>query len=195
MRQRRFQFKYRANASNGHKAVGEILRHSPYFENYQSFQEWPVEKVNPKWTSGREHYDWVVPALKLVIEFHGEQHYKPVQFGGISVEEAQRKLKAQKQKDIEKEQAAAGAGWTYVAIPYDIDFDDEWLLAQYKNSMNPDKPVTRAKLYDWADRYKTAKESYNSSSRADEDRERALEYRKKKYQAMKAYKKSLKEKK
>jgi hypothetical protein len=176
MKHTRFDFKYRSNASKGHKKVGEILRTSPYFQHHQSYQEWPVQKINPDWTSGREHFDWVVPSLKLVIEFHGEQHAAPVQFGGISVEEAIKKFKIQKIRDEEKKQAALVAGWTYVAIPCHIEFDDEWLMTQYKYVFNCIQPAIKQKIKQ--DPIKIAL-----------NKKRASEYRKKQYQQAKEYKK------
>lgn len=33
-------------------------------------------------------FDFYIPSLHLAIEYQGQQHYKPVQFGGCSMEEA-----------------------------------------------------------------------------------------------------------
>jgi hypothetical protein len=178
MRQHRFQYEYRISASKGHKKVGEILRTSPYFANHQSYQEWPVDKINPDWKSGREHFDWVVPSLKLVIEFHGQGHYTNIRFGGISIEESIKKFEEQKIRDEGKKQVALNAGWTYIAIPYNIKFDDKRLYQEYLKQFSSIKfaPPTKKKYIQ--DPIKIAA-----------NKKKASDYRKKQYQQMKEYRK------
>lgn len=43
--------------------------------------------------------DFFIPYLNLYIEYNGAQHYKPVTFGGISLEKAKEKLKKQIERD------------------------------------------------------------------------------------------------
>jgi very-short-patch-repair endonuclease len=106
------------NASLLHKHVGELLTSLPELKGYEIRQEYPVKKVNPDFSSGREKFDWVVLGAKIVIECHGEQHYEPVQFGGISEDEAKRKLMEQQDKDEQKRSAAVKMGWTYIIVKY-----------------------------------------------------------------------------
>ena len=80
------------NASTLHKHVGAILLAIPAFQGYEVRQEYPVVKVDPKYPSGREKFDWVVLGARIVIECHGEQHYEPVCFGGIDIDQAKRNL-------------------------------------------------------------------------------------------------------
>jgi hypothetical protein len=121
MKTSRFRHSYRENSSRLHRKVGEILRApAGYFSGYKIYQEYPVQKVNPDWHSGRHHFDWVILDLRVIIEVHGEQHYKPVCFGGISEEEAEAKLTQQQMSDAAKREAALDAGWAYVAIPWDM---------------------------------------------------------------------------
>ncbi len=149
----RFNFEYRDNASKRHKLVGEVLRNSIYFQNYQSYQEWPVEKVNPKWTSGREHFDWVVPALKLVVEVHG---YKLLKYKTEDLTEAF--LKQYSIKCEQKEQAAIDVGWTYILITNDMIITADNLLEKYRNFYDIKKPVTIVKLNNWTNNYKNNKQ-------------------------------------
>ena len=44
-----------------------------------------------------------VPKFKLAIEYHGEQHYKPVNFGGISNKRAKENLLNSHNRDMIKE--------------------------------------------------------------------------------------------
>ena len=104
------------NASKLHKHVGELL--VQLYPGYEIRQEYCVSKVNPKFTSAREKFDWVIIKLNVVIEVHGEQHYLPVCFGGISEEKAIKNLEKRKKVDAKKQKAAEDAGWAYLVIPY-----------------------------------------------------------------------------
>ena len=76
--------------------------------------------------------------LKLVIECHGEQHYREVCFGGIDLEEASDKLLDQRRRDSNKAQAAIDAGWTYIVIPH-WDYkkvDEQYVLDLYREHLN-----------------------------------------------------------
>lgn len=107
------------NASKLHKRVGELLvaENSPY-RFYEIRQEYMVSKVNPEYPSNREKFDWAIIGLNVVIETMGEQHYKPIKFGGISIEEAYRNLKRRIILDNNKQLAAKMAGWAYVVVSY-----------------------------------------------------------------------------
>ena len=118
-KQSRLKKEYRKNASKLHKAVGDMLHESPIFSNYRIYQEYPVNRVSPYFDSGREKFDWVILDLMVVIECHGQQHYKPVRFGGITEQEAKDKFQAQVMRDLEKKLAAEKAGWIYVIFKFD----------------------------------------------------------------------------
>ncbi len=164
----RFKFAYRSNASKGHTAVGEILRNSNLFKNYPHYQEWPVSKIDPNWHSNREHFDWVIPMLKLVIEYHGIQHIKQNSFFHASVEE----FEEQKARDERKKQAAISNGWTYIAITPDIKITDKWIYEEYKKNFNSIKIHEEVKQPSDKDLLLKAK---------------ASEYRKKRYREQKEW--------
>ena len=67
--------KYRKNASELHRAIGNILlsKEGP-FSLYKIHQEYPVHKINPNFKSKRHKFDWVILDLSVVIEGHGQQH-------------------------------------------------------------------------------------------------------------------------
>jgi len=124
------------NASKLHKHIGELLQSIGVFENFEIRQEYSVKKVNPEFTSGREKFDWVILGAEIVIECHGEHHYQPVQFGGISKEEAKRKLVEQRERDENKRRAAVEAGWTYVVVSYkEADINKSELSDKIKEAM------------------------------------------------------------
>lgn len=148
MKTSRFQEVYRENASKLHKVVGDTLKNGNIFSGYNIYQEYPVDKIYPDYPVSTHHFDWAIPDLFLVIECHGEQHYNPVRFGGISEEEATSNFLHQRHRDNMKMDAAIKAGYTYLVIPYgDIDqVNESYLWAMYqklKNTKKIEKPVTR----------------------------------------------------
>jgi G:T-mismatch repair DNA endonuclease (very short patch repair protein) len=117
MKNSRFQFEYRANASSLHKSVGELLRTDDAFANQDIYQEYPVNRVNEKYSEGSHHFDWVLPKLRIVIECHGRQHYDATSFTS-NVEEAVSNFRDLKRRDKAKKEAALSAGFAYVEVPY-----------------------------------------------------------------------------
>jgi very-short-patch-repair endonuclease len=115
MKIKRLRTGFRDSASSGHKALGNLLRSSSLFKGNKIYQEYPVNKLNPAYKSGREKFDWVILNLKVVIEVMGAQHYAPVTFGGRP-SEAEARFKKQVVRDSKKKLAAEEAGFTYVAI-------------------------------------------------------------------------------
>lgn len=63
--------------------------------NYKGF-EWLKTK------SGLQELDIYVPSIKLAVEYDGEQHFRPVCFGGISMERAKINLRKTKRLDRHK---------------------------------------------------------------------------------------------
>lgn len=148
MKESRFQEAYRSNASKLHITVGDCLRDSSIFSGYNIYQEYPVNKINSDYPCAAHKFDWVIPDLFLVIECHGEQHYRGVRFGGISEEEATSNFLHQRHRDNMKMNAAVSAGWTYLTISFaDIDqINDSYIWSVYqaqKNKTKVTKPLTR----------------------------------------------------
>jgi len=124
------------NASKLHKHVGELIQKIPEFKNFEIRQEYPVKKVNKEFSSGKEKFDWVVLGAKIIIECHGKQHFEPVTFGGISLEEAKTNLVKQQERDEAKREAAEKAGWVYVMVSYEeANIDESELSEKIKNEL------------------------------------------------------------
>lgn len=124
------------NASKLHKHVGDLLQNIREFNGFEIRQEYPVKKVNPEFSSGREKFDWAILGAQIIIECHGEQHYRPVQFGGIDLEEAKRNFAKQRQRDEEKQKAAVEAGWTYVVVSFkELDISESELTDRVKETL------------------------------------------------------------
>lgn len=129
---------FQKNASLLHKKVGETLSSSPLFQIFKIYQEYPVYKINNLYKNRLHKFDWVVMDIFMVIECQGEQHTKPVRFGGISSIEADNNLVTQKHRDLTKYDAAITAGFTYIEIPYyeyDI-IDDNYIYNLYTTNKN-----------------------------------------------------------
>lgn len=56
--------------------------------------------------------------MGIVVELHGRQHYKPVNFGHKAMDEVVVDFRNMQYRDNMKMQAALDAGLRYIAIPY-----------------------------------------------------------------------------
>lgn len=108
------------NASKLHRYIGKLLtsKASP-FKHYEIRQEYHVSMINPDYHSNREKFDWAILGLNVVIEIHGEQHFRPVCFGGITKNEAKYNFLRRLYLDIQKQEAAERALWAYVVVKHD----------------------------------------------------------------------------
>ncbi len=187
MKNSRFKFEYRKSASKLHIAVGEILRNSDVFGGYNIYQEYPVSKVNPEYTSNSEHFDWVIPDIKLVIECHGKQHYEVTDFSGKSEDCGINSYKAQKARDEAKKQAAIDAGYTYTVVPYtdQKEVTEDYLWSLYKNNENRGPSTVKAsdKLKPYYDR--EARNEYLSSDKHKKMLDKARQIRQENYRRAK----------
>lgn len=139
---KRFKTTYSKNVSSLHVKVGDALK-TGIFQGFKVYQEYPVSRVNPTYYDNSHKFDWVVLDLKLVIECHGQQHFKPISFGNTSAEETLLAYSNQKFRDKSKEIAALEAGFTYVMIPYtDINkISDTYIYSLYTKNYNSSKPL------------------------------------------------------
>ena len=172
----RFKYAYRSNASKLHKNVGEILRLHPLLKNFQSYQEYPVNKINPNFPNGKSKIDWVILDLRVCIEIQGQQHFSYIPFFHKTHDD----FLAGQKRDKEKKDAIEAAGYTYIAVKYDSELDvDKLIDIAIANSIPvkaPSKPVKAIK-----------QESYRMTS---EQKEKAREIRKEQYKRMKEYMKN-----
>lgn len=200
MKSRRFKQGYRRSASRPHKLVGDALRNSPVLKGFNIYQEYPVDRVNPSYPSGREKFDWVITTLKVVIEVHGQQHYQPVCFGGISSEAALERYQAQVQRDQKKREAAEGAGYRYIVIPHTDThlISSAYLLNLIKDAIpNISEPKLVSSIVDseWKRKYSEKKQRDEDSGRAAERREQARQARREQYLRSKKLRARMKEEK
>lgn len=68
-------------------------------------------------------FDFFISSHNMAIEYQGEQHYKPVQFGGISIDDATKLFEKQKKHDNIKSNYCRNNGIKLLSIPY-TEFDN-----------------------------------------------------------------------
>lgn len=115
------------NASKRHKMVGEVLAQG-YFKNYRTFQEVPIADINANYQNRQVKADWYIPDLHVVIEVHGEQHYKPIDFGGEGLHKAKLRFVRGQHLDVEKVMALAEVGISVVEIAPDDPINEDVLI-------------------------------------------------------------------
>lgn len=76
--------------------------------------------------------DFIIPSLKIWIEFDGQQHFEPVDFtSAMSEQQIQVNFKIVQQNDQKKNQYAKANNWTLIRIPY-TEYDNiEQILDAY----------------------------------------------------------------
>jgi hypothetical protein len=112
------QFVELPSQSAFHNKVRGILANDSFFKHLRCYQEVNVRDLIPTYEYTNHHYDWYIEELRCVIELHGKQHYTATNFGGLSWQETQNQFQRMQYRDSIKKEAALGAGFTYVEIPY-----------------------------------------------------------------------------
>ena len=66
-------------------------------------------------------FDFYIPSQNVLIEYDGEQHYRPVTFGGMSREKSLEVHKKIKSRDHRKNVWALDKGYRLIRIRFDED--------------------------------------------------------------------------
>lgn len=98
--------------SIGEEKIQTILKEL----NIQFISEWKNHNCNL--LKGKASFDFYLPKLNKLIEFDGEQHFKPVQFGTMSKEEAKEEYLKTKERDKIKNSWAKNNGLTLLRIKF-----------------------------------------------------------------------------
>lgn len=112
------QFKELSNSSKFHLRIRELLAADSLFSSIRCYQEVPVTDLCPNYPNPSHRFDWYIEDLDLIIELHGEQHYKVTNRGNVGRAQAEREFRRGQGRDMAKKQAAEEAGYTYLEIPY-----------------------------------------------------------------------------
>ena len=126
---------YNENASKYHKAMGVLLEELN-FAGLGIYQEYIVKDICPTHPNPLDRFDFYIPALNLVIEVHGEQHYKAVSFGGISKEKASFNFAKGSIRDTEKALSAKLNGFVYISFSYKEKFTQDLFEFKYQNAID-----------------------------------------------------------
>lgn len=73
---------------------------------------------------GKLRLDFYIPSKNMGIEYDGEQHYRPVAFGGVSKEKAQMCFEVVKERDAAKTTYCNQNNIHLLRIPYYLDKDE-----------------------------------------------------------------------
>lgn len=112
------QFFLYENASDFHNNLKEIFCTDTYFKQIQCFQEVPVNNLVENYDSPLEAVDWYIESLNVVIELHGEQHYKMTSFGNTSFNQKKINFNNIKYRDNKKKTALINSGFNFIEISY-----------------------------------------------------------------------------
>ena len=98
-------------SSKGEKEIEKLLNEfNVEFKTQYKFDDCYDIKLLP--------FDFYIPSLHLAIEYQGQQHYKPVQFGGCSMEEAIQNFERQQRHDKIKSDYCRDNGINLLSISY-----------------------------------------------------------------------------
>jgi DNA-directed RNA polymerase subunit RPC12/RpoP len=134
----------KGEVSNIQKKVCEILDSTGYTILHES--NCTISPISP-YTGRKLRYDNQVLELSIIVEVHGEQHYKPHSFSTTpcDIETMNKKLTDYQKRDKFKKEYALSHGFSYLEIPYyDIRngkyiqlIEDAIESAKYKISIIP----------------------------------------------------------
>jgi very-short-patch-repair endonuclease len=106
------------SASSGERLVAKILDEIG-IEYIKEFSSKNIDGVS------KYRFDFAVPQYKILIEFHGVQHYEAVNFGSTK-RNAQELFEYGQKRDKAKEKIAKDYGYELIIIPYTLkDNPDE----------------------------------------------------------------------
>ncbi|NDB81560.1 MAG: hypothetical protein EB127_02240 [Alphaproteobacteria bacterium] len=125
---------YAKNASSYHRKMGELLEEMN-FGGLGIYQEHIVRDICPDHPSPLDRFDFYIPSLNLVIEVHGEQHYKAATFGGISQQKADFNFAKGSLRDTDKALSAKKSGLVYIAFSYKDNFTQEVFDKKHKEAI------------------------------------------------------------
>lgn len=91
--------------------LGEIIK--------EIFSDVTIESEYRAKFLGRLRLDYFIPEMNLAFEYDGGQHFMPVTFGGITIEEAEENLKITQKRDKKKNKLCKQNSVELIRIKYD----------------------------------------------------------------------------
>ena len=77
-----------------------------------------IQHGQPKWL-GRQHFDIWLPNWKIAVEYHGKQHFEPVEFFG-----GKESFEKTVERDLRKIEIAKKNGVKLIVVTADYDLDN-----------------------------------------------------------------------
>lgn len=110
--------------SRNHLKFRQMVNESDW-SSFLLKEEVPVSEICSNYPNNQDRFDFYIPEVCCIIEIHGEQHYRPVAFGGMDYRAANDRYIKQLKKDSMKREAAIQENLIYVIFKYDepITFD------------------------------------------------------------------------
>lgn len=121
------------NASSYHKKMIALLEKMNY-DGFTIIQEANVKEICPTHLNPLDRFDFYLPDLSLVIEVHGEQHYNPVSFGGININNARQNFGRSTSRDVAKAFSAFNHGFIYIAFAYNEPFTEDNFYSKFQHA-------------------------------------------------------------
>ncbi len=119
----------KCNSSKGEKAICYYLDN-----NYITYkQQYKFDNCKYK---KQLSFDFYIPSINLCIEYDGEQHFKPITFGGMKINESEEKFKKCQQRDKIKTQYCKDNNIELLRIPYTEFKNIEDILVKFLSKLN-----------------------------------------------------------
>lgn len=112
----------KCNTYKNEKMLGKVLK--------QIYSNCAIQSQDNLGFLGRLKVDYSVSALKLAFEYDGEQHFRPVQFGGMSLEKAKKEHQKQKERDRRKDSLCKKKGFHLIRIRYEEPLTVEFIKSK-----------------------------------------------------------------
>ncbi len=106
------------HSSAFHEKLRQIFINDEFFKNLSCYQEVKVSALVNGYSSNQHCIDWYIEEFRLVIELHGNQHYKMSNFGNQPYDTAVKSFNNMKYRDNLKKTALLESGYEYLEIPY-----------------------------------------------------------------------------
>jgi hypothetical protein len=87
------------------------------------------------WEKQKLLFDFYLPEHNILIEYDGEQHFKPKSFYRCSIETAKKSFNELKRNDIIKNEYCKKNNITLIRIPYTIKNINKYLLNKLNGIM------------------------------------------------------------
>ena len=114
------QYEQLPNKSQFHENLRTVLCSERPFSNFACYQEVNVKDLFSEYEYHDHHYDWYIKELKLIIELHGDQHYRPTSFGKETYRDKIINFNLLKFRDSAKRGIALDHNYMYLEIPYKL---------------------------------------------------------------------------